>query len=498
MFKDSANIYEINTRVWLGELSLKYKKPIKFSNIPAAEIKKIKDFGFDAVWLMGIWEPSNVSRSIALRNRFLINECRVSLPDLMPPDIVSSCYAIKEYKVSSLIGTKDDILFFKNTINKLGIKLILDFVPNHLAMDSPWVETNPDFFIQGDMRDFREDPETFYVTPGNEKVIFAHGKDPYFPAWCDTIQLNYFNPLLRKAMAEALSEIASISDGVRCDMAMLVLNRIQESIWKEKLLGAGKFKKPKEEFWPRAISDIKKSNKDFVFIAESYWDTENELFGMGFDYAYDKGLYDALQYGDLDGIKMHLNKPAFLQAKMVRFIENHDEPRAMFSFGRDKSKAAISLISFMPGLHLFHEGQFEGFSVKLPIQLIRRRAEEADPDIAAFYKKLFSILKKEISDIEDYKMVFPESAWAPENDSYRNFLTVFLKKEKYIYLLAVNYSEKKSQCYVPFYPECLTGSEVSFEEIFEGSVFKRNCDELLSKGLYLDEGPFKVNLFKIT
>ncbi len=498
MLKKYANIYEINTRVWLRELSQRYKKTINLSNIPPAEIKKIKDYGFDAVWLMGIWEPSVTARNIALWNKYLINECRVSLPDLRPTDIISSPYSIKEYKVSHLLGTKSDLSSLRKTLNRLGMKLILDFVPNHMAIDNTWVHANPGFFIQGSTDDFANDPETFFAIPGFEDHIFAHGKDPYFPAWCDTIQLNYFNILLRKAMTDTLLEIAEFSDGVRCDMAMLILNNIHKFVWKERVYANGKFKDPKEEFWLKAISEVKKNYPDFVFIAECYWEKERELFELGFDYAYDKPLYDALQYQDIESIKSHLGKHKFLQEKLIRFIENHDEPRALFAFGREKSKAAITLISFMPGAHLFHEGQLVGFKIKSPVQLARRKAEPEDAEITLFYKKLFSIINGQLKDISSFSILLSESAWG-EDQSYKNFVAVLLKSDSKFYILAVNYSDKRSQCYIPLDLTIINSSQkVVLKNLFDETELERDAKELATRGLYLDEEPFKVNLLEIT
>ena len=109
-----------------------------------------------------------------------------------------------------------------------GLRLILDFVPNHVAPDHPWVSDHPEYFIQGSAEDARSDPASFIEFGGK---VFACGRDPYFPAWPDVLQLNAFHPGLRQAVIETISEIAEQCDGIRCDMAMLMLNDIFERTW---------------------------------------------------------------------------------------------------------------------------------------------------------------------------------------------------------------------------------------------------------------------------
>ena len=244
------------------------------------------------------------------------------------------------------------------------MRLILDFVPNHVAPDHPWVMEHPEYFIQGDEEDLRRDPASFVERGGR---VFACGRDPYFPAWPDVLQLNAFNPGLRSAVIETLSDIAGQCDGVRCDMAMLLLNNIFERTWG---LRAGA--KPETNYWPEVIPAIKKENPDFKFIAEAYWDLEWELQQQGFDYCYDKRLYDRIEHDSANSVIGHLSGDLDYQDKLVRFIENHDEPRAAAVFTPEKERAAAVLVATLPGAKLFHEGQFEGRKVRLPVFLGRR------------------------------------------------------------------------------------------------------------------------------
>ena len=167
-----------------------------------------------------------------------------------------------------------------------GLRLMLDFVPNHTAPDHPWVEEHPEYYVRGTEEDLARAPQNYTrVKRKGGDLVLAHGRDPYFPGWSDTLQLNYANAATQKAMAGELLRIAGQCDGVRCDMAMLVLPDVFERTW-----GA----RP-QPFWPNTIKQVRAASPDFVFMAEVYWDMEWTLQQQGFDYAYDKRLYDRLR-----------------------------------------------------------------------------------------------------------------------------------------------------------------------------------------------------------
>ena len=275
---------------------------------------------------------------------------------------------------------REGLAVARRELAKRGLKLILDFVPNHVAPDHPWVIDHPEYFVQGNADDARNDPASFVEAGGK---VFACGRDPYFPAWPDVLQLNAFQPGLRQAVIETLSDIAGQSDGVRCDMAMLLLNNIFERTW-----GTRAGAKPVNDYWTTVIPAIKAKWPEFRFIAEAYWDLEWELQQQGFDYCYDKKLYDRMEHGAAENVRLHLLADPSYQERMVRFIENHDEPRAAATFPDGKGRAAAVAILTLTGARLLHEGQFEGRKVRLPVFLGRRPAEPVDQDLVAFYGRL--------------------------------------------------------------------------------------------------------------
>ena len=291
-------IYEINTWVWLGELSRKSSRPITFKNVPKQEWDAIARLRVDAVWFMGVWERSPAGLAIARANPSLMTDCRRALPDLTDRDIVGSPYCVRRYVVDAALGGPDGLAEARKQLAGRGLGLMLDFVPNHVAPDHPWVDEHPEYFVRGDRADLERDPASFLERAGQ---VYACGRDPYFPAWPDVLQLNAFDPGLRRAAIETVSSIADQCDGVRCDMAMLFINSIFERTWGKR---AGS--KPSTEYWTDLITTVKATHRQFVFMAEAYWDLEWELQQQGFDYCYDKRLYDRMEHGDVEPVRQHL------------------------------------------------------------------------------------------------------------------------------------------------------------------------------------------------
>jgi len=305
------NLYEINTWVWASELQAKYGKKINLGSVPAAEWDAVGDLGLDAVWLMGVWERSPAGIAITNRNDQLWKDFRRALPDFRRDDNVGSPYCVRQYTVAEYLGGTNGLASARQQLAKRGMQLILDFVPNHVAPDHPWAVDHPDYFVQGN-RDDLKNARASYLEVSDK--VYACGCDPYFPAWPDVLQLNAFAPGLRKAAADTLSSIANQCDGVRCDMAMLMLNSVFERTW-----GARAGQRPENDYWTQVIPAVKQSHPDFVFVAEAYWDLEWELHQQGFDFCYDKRLYDRLEHENAESIRLHRCAELGFQGKLLRF-----------------------------------------------------------------------------------------------------------------------------------------------------------------------------------
>ena len=196
--------------------------------MPAEEWDAIRQLGFDAVWLMGVWERSPAGIAIALENDGLTASFRRALPDFRTDDVVGSPYCIRSYTVDAHLGGPAGLAAARAALAERGMSLILDFVPNHVAPDHAWIETHPEYFVRGSEDDLARDPAS-YVRAGES--VLARGRDPFFPAWPDVVQLNAFSPDQRTAAIETLKSIAAQSDGVRCDMAMLMMSDTFARTW---------------------------------------------------------------------------------------------------------------------------------------------------------------------------------------------------------------------------------------------------------------------------
>ena len=479
-------LYEINTWVWLAELGAKAGSSIDLSSVPSAEWDAIAALGFDAVWLMGVWERSPAGIAIANKNPNLRADFLRALPDFHPDDNVGSPYCVRRYAVDQHLGCREGLAIARRELAKRGMRLVLDWVPNHVAPDHPWVKEHPEYFIQGSTDDIRNNSASYIVVDG---TVFACGKDPYFPAWPDVLQLNAFQPGLRRAVIEALSDIANQCDGVRCDMAMLLLNSIFERTW-----GGRAGQEPVTEYWGDVISAVKQSNHNFLFIAEAYWDLEWELQQLGFDFCYDKRLYDRLEHENAESVRLHLCADLAYQARLLRFLENHDEPRAAATFTPAKERAAAVVTSTLPGARMFHEGQFEGGKVRLPVFLGRRPAEPVDSALLEFYRKLLAAIDTAVFRGGQWSLC-ERSGW-PDNHGYQNIVAWCWSGNGERYLIVVNLSDNDGQAMVhPGWTD-LPDHTVSLADKLSGANYERPGSELQSAGLYVDLAPWACHFLK--
>jgi hypothetical protein len=480
-------LYEINTWVWLSELSLKSGTAVDLGSVPQAEWDAIAKYGFDAVWFMGVWERSPAGIAIANQNPNLLTDFRRALPDFTPEDNVGSPYCIRRYVVDAHLGGGQGLAVARRELSKRGMRLLLDFVPNHVAPDHPWVLEHSDYFIQGTGEEARNDPSSYIEIQGK---FYACGRDPNFPPWPDVLQLNAFAPGLRQAAKETVLSIAAQCDGVRCDMAMLVLNQIFARTW-----GGRAGHPPSTGYWSDVIPAVKSGHPDFCFIAEAYWDLEWELQHQGFDFCYDKRLYDRLEHGEAAGIQLHLGADLAYQEKLVRFLENHDEPRAAAAFSRAGEEAAAVIASSLPGARLLHEGQLEGRKIRLPVFLGRRPAEPVDLGIQTFYEKLLAAI---------HAPVFHDGGWKlcgcggwPDNQSCQNLVAWSWVMDNDRRLIVVSLAEHAVQARVLVPWEEIRGATWRLTDAFSGWSCNRDGNEMVATGLYVELEAWGFYFFQI-
>jgi hypothetical protein len=491
-------VYEVNTRVLVRELEQRTGERVTLGTIPDAVLDEWADFGFDAVWLMGVWTTGDIGVAIARSHEGLQTEFRHALPDYRTEDIVGSPYAVKAYTVAAALGGDQGLLHLRKRLRDRGLSLFLDFVPNHTARDHHWVTRHPEYYVHGASDDDQRQPDYFFKTASaNGEVVLALGRDPNFPGWTDTAQLNIFNPATRHAMIVTMQKIASMCDGIRCDMAMLLLTEVFRNTWGDLALGAGT-DVPEQEFWSEAIRSVKNDFPSITFLAEAYWEKEWQLQQLGFDYTYDKKLYERLSREGAAAVYDHLKAEKEYQRRSVRFIENHDEQRAAQLFIPEAwHRAAATVIATVPGMALVHEGQLDGRRVRVPVQLNRRVVEEDTPHVRSFYDRLFATVTHPVFRKGTWELLRVKPAWYDNFTSY-NFLAYMWRLEEVgTRLIVVNYAPHIGQCYIELNLEGLKGASIEFRDLLGTASYVRERNALSTKGMYFDLPGYGLHLFEV-
>ncbi len=483
------SLYQVNTRVWMRELSQRLRRPATLDDIPDAILDQLATFGFEWVWFLGVWQTGAAGQRVSREHSGWQHEFGAVLPDLQREDICGSCFAITDYSVHKNLGGSSALERLRHRLHERGMRLLLDFVPNHTALDHPWVRQHPEFYVHGTEENLKREPQNYIrIDAASGPTILAYGRDPYFDGWPDTLQLNYAEPNLQEAMRLELLNVASLCDGVRCDMAMLILPEVFERTWGLRA----------EAFWPKTIQYIRAYKQHFVFMAEVYWDLEWILQQQGFDYTYDKRLYDRLRDQQTRSIRDHFRADMAFQNRLVRFLENHDEPRAAETFAPDAHRAAAVLTYFSPGLRFFHDGQFEGKHKKIPVHLDRGPAEVADSSLHRFYDQLLNCVKRIEVRNGRWELLDCKPAWEG-NWTWDCFICFCWQLPgKLPLIVIVNYSRNQSQCYLRIPSEDLRGHDIRLQDLMSSIVYERSGNDLLSRGLYLDLPPWGYHIFKLS
>ncbi|GAA4019833.1 alpha-amylase [Streptomyces plumbiresistens] len=466
-------ILEINTLVWLRELSDRHGRRITLGEVPGEVWDGIALPGIDTVWLMGVWERSPAGLGIALRDETLMASFRAALPDVTEADLAGSPYCVRDYVVDASLGGPEGLAAARAQLAARGLRLILDHVPNHVAPDHPWLTAHPDRLIQGTPDDLAAAPDAFIEAGGR---VYVRGRDPYFPPWPDVVQLNAFADGLRAATVDTLVSIGDQADGVRCDMAMLMMNDVFAKTWGDR---AGPV--PAEDFWPYVIPRVRARHPDLLFVAEAYWDLEQPLQQQGFDHCYDKRLYDRLCHENADSVRAHLGADLAYQRGLVRFLENHDEPRAATTLPGARGQAAAIAVATLPGATLWHEGQFEGRRVRPPVFLSRRPPEPADEPLRDFYGRLLGAAAAVRRG--EWRPLTPTAL--PDNDTHGGLLAWTWTHEDTRHVVVVNYADRPAQARLPLPWDDLRGGHHRLTDLLTDRTYDRDGDELTGPGLFV-------------
>ncbi len=289
-------------------------------------------------------------------------------------------------------------------------------------------------------------------------------------------------------MIGELSRIAGQCDGVRCDMAMLVLPEVFERTWGQRAA----------LFWPIATQRVRERVPGFLFMAEVYWDLEWTLQQQGFDYAYDKRLYDRLREGHARPVREHFHAGLDYQDKLARFLENHDEPRAAATFPPGVHEAAAVITFLSPGLRFFHQGQFEGRRKRISPHLCRGPAEPVDPVHRQFYDRLLTIMHQRVVRDGEWQLLECAPAWDGNwtNDCFVAFGWQSADGERL--LGAVNYAANQGQCRIRLPFPGLGSKSWLLQDQISSASYERDGNELQSQGLFVDLRPWQASVFSLS
>jgi glycosidase len=421
-----------STLVWLDQLSKKYGREIRtLDQIPDEEIEILVSRGFNALWLIGIWERSKASKRIKQLSG--------------NPEAEASAYALHDYEISYELGGWPALESFRERCQKRGLKLASDMVPNHTGIDSRWVLHHPDWFIQLEYPPFpgysyngenlSGDPrvgvylEDHYFTRTDAAVVFKrvdfhtgqtryiyHGNDGTHMPWNDTAQLNYLNPEVREAVIQTILHVARNFSVIRFDAAMTLTKKHYQRLWfpepgsggdiasrAEHGLSKADFDRAMpEEFWREVVDRVAKEVPDTLLLAEAFWFMEGYFVRtLGMHRVYNSAFMNMLKNEENGKYRLTIKNtlefdPEILK-RFVNFMNNPDEETAVRMFGKeDKYFGVCTLMVTMPGLPMFGHGQIEGFAEKYGMEY--RRAywnEEPDPALVMRHEhEIFPLMKK--------------------------------------------------------------------------------------------------------
>ncbi|MEO7330952.1 MAG: alpha-amylase family glycosyl hydrolase [Minicystis sp.] len=473
------SLYEIFTRVWLGDLSRAAGSHVTLATVPDAVLDRLAMLGFDYVYLMGVWTLGEEGARISRTDPELRLDYDLSLHGWKDEDVLGSPFAVARYTVAPAFGGDEGLASLRARLAERGMGLVLDFVPNHVARDHHWVKEQPALFLR------------------DEKGALAPGKDPYFAPWKDTAQLDIRLQKTRAALIAELGSIAERCDGVRCDMAMLVIDEVFRKSWAKTPPIAGE-EEAKGELWAEAIDTIRARFRGFLFVAEAYWDREWRLQMLGFDYTYDKSFYDRLVHGSAPLVRGHLAATLDYQRRCVRFVENHDEQRISSVLPSDRRNAATVLAATVPGMRLFHEGQLEGRELKASLHLARRAEEPVHELTLLFHEKLLDALRHPALREGNFAQLQPREA-APNVPGAESIVAHRWDSRRGAVVVIVNFSASRSRSRITLDLEGSAGRSLAFTDLFTGEVFLRDGDELIdpARGLYVELAAYAMHFFSL-
>ena len=400
--------------VWLDQLGKLYRRPVHtLDQVPDQELDILARRGFNALWLIGVWERSRASQLI---KRLTGN-----------PEAAASAYSLDDYVIAGDLGGESAYVNLRDRAALRGIRLASDMVPNHMGIDSRWVIQHPDWFIQlpyppfpaysFDGPDLSTDGrveikiEDHYFNRTDAAVVFRrgdrwsgeqryvyHGNDGTSFPWNDTAQLNYLKPEVREAVIQTILHVARLFPIIRFDAAMTLTKQHYQRLWFPVPGTGGAIPSRSEygltkaefdaampvEFWRELVDRVAAEVPGTLLLAEAFWLLEGyfvRTLGMHrvYNSAFMNMLRDEENANYRSVIKNTLEFDPEVLKRYVNFMNNPDERTAVDQFGKgDKYFGVCTMLATLPGLPMFGHGQIEGFGERYGMEyrprLSRRNA----------------------------------------------------------------------------------------------------------------------------
>ena len=542
-----------STYVWLDQLSRQFSRNIyRLDHIPDEELDVLARRGFNALWLIGLWERSRASQQI---KQMCGN-----------PDAVASAYSLMDYNIAEDLGGLDAYNNLKDRAAKRGIRLASDMVPNHMGIDSRWVVEHPDWFLslpyspypsyRFEGPDVSNDSsveikiEDHYFDRTDAAVVFRrrdkwsndtrfvyHGNDGTSFPWNDTAQLNYLKPEVREGVIQTILHVARMFPIIRFDAAMTLTKLHYQRLWFPQPGTGGAIPSRAEhgmtkeefdrampaEFWRELVDRVAAEVPGTLLLAEAFWLLEGffvRTLGMHrvYNSAFMNMMRDEENANYRSVIKNTLEFDPEVLKRYVNFMNNPDERTAVDQFGKgDKYFGVCTLMATFPGLPMFGHGQIEGYSEKYGMEFRRaRKVEDPDPWLIARHEREISPLlhrRALFAEVENFLLYdFYTDNGHVNEDVYAysnrrgNDRSLVLFNNRYSdtrgwVRLSAGYMDKASKTVrqrslgesFGLSPE--HSMFVAFRDALSGHEFLHRSREVAEKGLHVELGAYKSHVF---
>lgn len=232
---------------------------------------------------------------------------------------------------------------------------------------------------------------------------------------------------------------------------------------------------------------------DFVWLAEVYWDLEWRMQELGFQFTYDKRLYDRLMEASIGQVRAHLAADIGYQSKLGRFLENHDEPRCAAVFPSERIAAVATLLATLPGMRFYHHGQLDGKKTFVPMPLAKAQPETADQQIRELYEQLLRFTDAEVFHAGEWKLLEVQAAG---DDTFQDLIAYRWRHQAESRLIVVNLGHRTAQGKVQ---EAAVGVSQNclFCDLLDGREYLRERADIDRDGLYVRLAPNQAHAFEV-